>query len=75
MIVDLDSWEAGYDDGLFGRPSQCTPSLDRLSYSNGYVQARSCCARTQEVLRRHYTRPSTPRTPQRYGGGSRLIII
>ena len=29
MIVDLDSWEAGYDDGLLGRPSQCTPGLDR----------------------------------------------
>ena len=27
MIVDLESWEAGYDDGLCGRPSQCTPGL------------------------------------------------
>ena len=57
MIVDLDSWEAGYGDGLFGRPSQCAPGLDRFSYSSGYVQARSCCVGTQEDLRRHYTRP------------------
>ena len=27
MIVDLDSWEAGYDDSLLGRPSQCTQVL------------------------------------------------
>jgi hypothetical protein len=33
MIVDLESWEAGYDDGLLRGPSQCTPSLDRFSYS------------------------------------------
>jgi hypothetical protein len=75
MIVDLDSWDAGYDDGLFGRQSQCAPGLDRFSYSSGYVQARSCCAGTQEDLRRHDTRPSTPQAPQRYGGSSRLIII
>jgi hypothetical protein len=42
MIIDLDSWEAGYDDGLLGRPSQCTPGLDRFSYSSGYCQAREC---------------------------------
>ena len=24
MIIDLDSWEAGYSDALLGRPSQCT---------------------------------------------------
>ena len=75
MIVDLESWETGYDDGLLGRPSQCTPGLDRFSYSSGYVQARACCAGTQEDLQRRYTRPSTPRAPQRYGGSSRLIII
>jgi hypothetical protein len=28
MIIDLDSWEAGYEDGLRGRPSQCTTDLD-----------------------------------------------
>jgi hypothetical protein len=30
MIVDLESWEEGYDDGLRGRPAQYTPGLDRL---------------------------------------------
>src|SRR5262245_9334252 len=38
MILDLESWEAGYDDGLLGRPSQCASSLDRFSYSSGYFQ-------------------------------------
>src|SRR5438477_11444332 len=36
MIIDLDSWEEGYSDGLLGRPSQCTAALDRVSYSTGY---------------------------------------
>jgi hypothetical protein len=75
MIVDLDSWEAGYDDGLLGRPSECTSGLDRFSYSSGYFQARACRAGTQEDLRRRYTRPSTQRTRQPHGGSSRLIII
>jgi hypothetical protein len=72
MIVDLESWEAGYDDGLLGRPSQCTPGLDRFSYSSGYFQAR---AGTQEDFRRRYASLSTQRAPQRHGGSSRLIII
>jgi hypothetical protein len=73
MIVDLESWEAGYDDGLLGRPSQCTPGLDRFSYSSGYCQARACRAGTQETPR--YARSSTQRAPQRHAGSSRLIII
>src|SRR6516162_5980787 len=28
MIVDLDSWEAGYGDGLLGRPSRRMPARD-----------------------------------------------
>jgi hypothetical protein len=75
MIVDLESWEAGYDDGVLGRPSQCTSGLDRFSYSSGYFQARAGRAGTQEELRRRYTRSSTQRAPQRHGGSSRLIII
>src|SRR5215831_14052508 len=75
MIVDLESWEAGYDDGLLGRSSQCTPGLDRFSYSSGYIQARACRAGTQEDLRPRYTGASTQRTPQRHGSSSRLIII
>jgi hypothetical protein len=75
MIVDLESWEAGYDDGLLGRSSQCTPGLDRFSYSSGYIQARACRAGTQEDLRLRYTGASTQRAPQRHGSSSRLIII
>jgi hypothetical protein len=75
VIVDLASWEAGYDDGLLGRPSQCTSGLDRFSYSSGYFQARACRAGTQEDLRLRYTRSSTQPAPQRHGGSSRLIII
>ena len=71
MIIDLDSWEAGYGDALLGRPSQCTPDVDRLSYSSGYFQG----AGTQEGGRLHHIRSSIQRTPQRRGGGSRLIII
>ena len=70
MIVDLESWEAGYDDGLLGRPSQCTPGLDRFSYSSGYYQAR---AGTQEEPQPRGARSSTRRVLQR--GSSRLIII
>jgi hypothetical protein len=75
MIVDLDSWEAGYGDGLLGRPSQRLPALDWFSYSSGYLQARARRAGTQEDFRRRATRPSTHRAPQPRGGSSRLIII
>jgi hypothetical protein len=73
MIVDLESWEAGYDDGLRDHPSQCTPGLDRFSYSSGYFQARAYRKGTQEAPR--YDRSSTQRAAQRHGGSSRLIII
>ena len=69
MIIDLDSWEAGYGYGLRGRPSQCTPGLDRFSYSSGYFQASR--AGTKERRRLSSTRP----VPQRRGGSYRLIII
>jgi hypothetical protein len=68
MIVDLESWEAGYDDGLLGRPSQCMPDLDRFSYSSGYCQASAYRAGTQESPRRQ---PGY----QRRRNSSRLIII
>jgi len=70
MIIDLNSWEAGYEDGLSGRPSQCTPGLDQLSYSSGYFQAESR-AGTKEGHRPSSNQP----TPQRHGSSSRLIII
>ena len=75
MIVDLDSWEAGYGDGLLGRPSQRLPALDWFSYSSGYLQARARRAGTREDFRPRATRPSAQRAPQPRAGGSRLIII
>jgi hypothetical protein len=76
MIIDLESFEAGYDDGLVGRPAQYAPGLDRFSYASGYFQARACCAGTQEEdFRRRNTRSSTQRAPRPHGGSSRLIII
>jgi len=71
MIVDMDSWEAGYGDGLLGRPSRRMPALDWFSYSSGYLQARARRAGTREDFRRH----ATQRAPQPRGGSSRLIII
>ena len=70
MIIDLDSWETGYDDGLLGRPSQCMPGLDRFSYSSGYYQARTG---TEETPQPREARSSSRRVLQR--GSSRLIII
>jgi hypothetical protein len=75
MIIDLDSWEAGYGDGLHGRPPQCTPGLDQFSYSSGYFQARASRAGTQKATRLRYIRSTVQRAPQRHGGSSRLIII
>ena len=68
MIIDLDSWEAGYYDALLGRPFQCTVSLDQVSYSSGYSQAHAYGTELQEALRLRH--------PQRTRVGSaRLIII
>jgi hypothetical protein len=72
MIIDLNSWEEGYSDGLLGHPSQCTASLDRYSYSRGYFQARACRKETVEGVP---LRLSTQRASQRHGRRSRLIII
>jgi hypothetical protein len=68
MIIDLDSWEAGHSDALLGRPSQCTASLDQVSYSSGYSQAHAYGAELREALRLRY--PQRPRA-----GSARLIII
>jgi hypothetical protein len=75
MIVDLESWEAGYGDGLFGRPSQCTPGLDRFSYSSGYCQASAYRAGTREGPGQRHSRPLAQPGHQRQRGSSRLIII
>jgi hypothetical protein len=73
MIIDLDSWEAGYDDGLRGRPSQCVAGLDEFSYASGYCQAHASRGGAQEAVR--YRRSSTPRAVQRRVGGSRLLVL
>ena len=73
MIIDLDSWEAGYDDGLRGRPSQCVAGLDGFSYSSGYCQARAYRRGTRQAVR--YPQSSTQRAFQRRGGRSRLIVL
>ena len=68
MIIDLDSWEAGYYDALTGRPSQCTASFDQVSYSSGYSQACASGGELRETLRlRHAQR--------RLAGSPRLILI
>ena len=69
MIVDLDSWEAGYYDALLGRPSQCTASLDQVSYSSGYGQARAHSEKLKgEALHPRYHE-------RQRAGGPRLIVI
>ena len=68
MIIDLDSWEAGYYDALVGRPSQCTNSLDQDSYSSGYSQACASGGELRETLRRRHAQ-------RRLAGSPRLIVI
>jgi hypothetical protein len=68
MIIDLDSWEAGYYDGLLGRPSQCSASLDQVSYSTGYCQARASGAKLQQLFDLRYVQRQRPGSP-------RLIVI
>jgi hypothetical protein len=41
MNIELDSWEAGYADGLYARRSQCAVGLDQVSYLSGYCQGRA----------------------------------
>ncbi len=36
MIIDLDSWEAGYADGRLGCGAACPENHDEVSYSSGY---------------------------------------
>lgn len=71
MIIDLDSWEAGYYNGLLGHPSQCAVDLDRFSYSSGYCPALACSPELQETLRLRYLQ----RPFQRRAASFRLIIV
>src|SRR5262249_31228249 len=67
MILDLDSWEAGYYDALLGRPSQCTASLERVSSARGYSQPQAYGAEVQGAFRLRY--------PKRSRAGSAPLII
>ena len=67
MIIDLDSWEMGYADGLNGHPSRPQADLDPFSYSSGYVQGRTQDSRHPQSSRRQAT--------QSRGAGSRLLIF
>jgi len=66
MIIDLDSWEMGYADGLNGHPSRPQADLDPFSYSSGYVQGR-----TQDS---HHPQSSRRQATQSRGADSRLLI-
>ena len=41
MIIDLDSWEAGYADGRLGCGPACPENHDEVSYSSGYREGRA----------------------------------
>jgi hypothetical protein len=47
MIIDLDSWEAGYADGRLGCGAACPEHHDEVSYSSGYREGRATRAGTR----------------------------
>jgi hypothetical protein len=57
MIMDLDSWEAGYADGQLDRSFECRGGLDALSYAAGYRAASAYVAAKSRRLR--YARSPT----------------
>ena len=56
MNIDLDSWEAGYADGQYGRSPQCAIGLDQVSYLSGFYHGRAWRAQS------HTKSPSFPRS-------------
>src|SRR5215469_8277438 len=46
MNIDLDSWEAGYADGQYGRSPQCAIGLDQVSpeprLKHAFFEKRAC---------------------------------
>jgi hypothetical protein len=71
MMIDLVSWEIGYDDGLYGRASQsagCHP----FSYSSGYCQGR---AQTQKGPILGNSRPTTIEAIRQRARTSRLVFL
>jgi len=71
MMIDLDSWGVGYDDGLYGRPSQ-SAGCDPFSYSSGYCQGRS---QTQKGPFLSNSRQTIIEAIRQRAGSSRLIIL
>jgi hypothetical protein len=62
MIIDLDSWEAGYADGELGRSFQCPPERDLASYSSGYREGRAYRSGVRrKAPRLRYARAGTAR--------------
>jgi hypothetical protein len=59
MNIDLDSWEAGYADGQYGRSPQCAIGLDQLSYLSGFCHGRA---------RRAQSRTKSPPPSDRLNG-------
>ena len=52
MVIDLDSWEAGYADGRLANRAKCPSNCDALSYSSGYREGVACRTEKQEATRR-----------------------
>jgi hypothetical protein len=63
MIIDMDSWEAGYADGHLGRASHCPLDFDPVSYLSGYYDARAYLVgmRSKPARRRSADGPRTLR--------------
>jgi hypothetical protein len=61
MIIDLDSWEAGYADGRLGCGPECPENHDEVSYSSGYREGRATRAGT-------WMKPPRLRPLQRFKG-------
>ena len=61
MVIDLDSWEAGYADGRRANRAKCPNNCDALSYSSGYREGVACRSEKQEATRRRRPIPGRVR--------------
>src|SRR5262249_26616638 len=59
MVVDLESWEAGYDDGLLGR----RPNAPPVSTGSRIRAATSRLAHVAQGRRKTFGRATRPRQP------------
>jgi hypothetical protein len=58
MIIDLESWEAGYADGKRGRTAACPADRDQVSYSSGHREGHAARTGTRQEVRVRYPNPS-----------------